>query len=58
LLHGMWDLPRSGIETMSPALTGILFTTKDTREALQYFYKECLGVSKIRRHVIEESSAA
>ena len=26
LLHGMWDLPGSGIEPMSPALAGGFFT--------------------------------
>ena len=28
LLHGMWDLPRPGIEPMSPALVGGFFTTE------------------------------
>jgi len=28
LLHSMWDLPRPGIEHMSPALTGRFFTTE------------------------------
>ena len=28
LLCGMWDLPRSGIEPMCPALTGRFFTTE------------------------------
>ena len=27
LLHGMWDLPRPGLEPMSPALAGRLPTT-------------------------------
>ena len=27
LLHGMWDLPRSGLEPVSPALAGRLPTT-------------------------------
>ena len=27
LLHGMWDLPRPGIEPMSPALAGRFSTT-------------------------------
>ena len=26
--HGMWDLPRPGIEPMSPALAGEFFTTE------------------------------
>ena len=28
LLHGIWDLPRSGIELVSPALAGGFFTTE------------------------------
>ena len=28
LLHGLWDLPRSGIEPVSPALVGKFFTTE------------------------------
>ena len=28
LLRGLWDLPRSGIKPVSPALTGRFFTTK------------------------------
>ena len=28
LLHGMWPLPRSGIETVSPVLAGSFFTTE------------------------------
>ena len=28
LLRGMWDLPRPGIEPMSPALAGGFFTTE------------------------------
>jgi len=28
LLHGLWDLPRSGIKPMSPALAGGFFTTE------------------------------
>ena len=27
LLHGMWDLPRPGLESMSPALAGRFSTT-------------------------------
>ena len=30
----MWNLPRSGIEPMPPALAGGLFTTEPAREAL------------------------
>ena len=30
LLHGMWELPRTGIEPVSPALAGGFFTTKPT----------------------------
>ena len=28
VLHGMWDLPGSGTEPMSPALAGGFFTTE------------------------------
>ena len=28
VLRGIWDLPRSGIESMSPALIGGFFTTQ------------------------------
>ena len=28
LLHGIWDLPESGLKPMSPALAGRLFTTE------------------------------
>ena len=28
LLRGMWDLPRSGIEPVSPAMAGRFFTTE------------------------------
>ena len=36
LLHGMWDLPGSGIGPMSPELAGGLFTTEPPREAPRY----------------------
>ena len=31
-LHGMWDLPRPGLEPVSPALPGILSTTAPPRK--------------------------
>ena len=34
LLSGMWDLPRSGIEPMSPVLAGGFFTTEPTGKPL------------------------
>ena len=34
LPHGMWDLPRPGIEPMSPALQDRLLTTVPPRESL------------------------
>ena len=33
MLYGMWDLPRSGIEPVSPALAGRFLTTELPREA-------------------------
>ena len=32
LLHGMWDLPRPGLEPASPALAGRLSTTAPPRK--------------------------
>ena len=40
LLHGMWDLPRPGIEAMSPALAGGFLTTAPPA-------KSCLAHLKI-----------
>ena len=34
LLRGMWDLPRSKIKAMSPALAGAFFTTEPPGEPL------------------------
>ena len=37
LLHGMWDLPRPGLEPMSPALSGRFSTTVPAgKPAAQY----------------------
>ena len=36
LLCGMWDLPRSGIELMSPVLAGGFFTTEPQGKPLSY----------------------
>ena len=38
LLRGMWDLPRPGLEPMSPALAGRLSTTAPPGKP-QYFLK-------------------
>ena len=38
LLCGMWDLPGSGIEPMSPALAGGFFTTEPSGKPLFYFF--------------------
>ena len=32
MLHGMWNLPGSGIEPMSPAFSGEFFTTEPPRK--------------------------
>ena len=34
LLHGMWDLPGSGIEPLSPAMAGGFFTTESPGKSL------------------------
>ena len=40
--HGMWNLPRPGIEPMSPALAGAFLNPWTTREAQ---WSVCLSVS-------------
>ena len=35
LPHGMWDLPGSGIEPVSPALAGQFFTTEPPEKPLE-----------------------
>ena len=37
LLRGMWDLPRPGLEPVSPALTGRLSTTAPPGKPCKYF---------------------
>ena len=39
LLHGMWDLPRSGIEPVSPALAGGFFTTEPPGKPSHFFLR-------------------
>ena len=41
LLRGMWDLPRPGLEPISPALAGRFSTTAPTREALDFLFYSC-----------------
>ena len=38
LLCGMWDLPRPGLEPVSPALAGRFSTTAPPGKPLTYFY--------------------
>ena len=38
LLHGMWDLPRPGIQPMSPALAGGFLTTMPPRKPTFFFF--------------------
>ena len=38
LLHGMWDLPRPGLEPMSPALAGRLSTTAPPGKPLSVYF--------------------
>ena len=45
LLHGMWDLPRPGLEPMSPALAGRFSTTAPPGKPLFYsFYAIVNGI--------------
>ena len=39
LLRGMWDLPRPGLELVSPALAGRLSTTAPPGKPTAYFLK-------------------
>ena len=39
LLRGMWDLPRPGLEPVSPALAGRFSTTAPPGKPDKYFYK-------------------
>ena len=41
LLRGMWDLPKSGIKLVSPALTGGLFTTEPPGKPKRLLYSSC-----------------
>ena len=38
LLHGMWDLPKPGLEPVSPALAGRLSTTAPPGKPAPLFY--------------------
>ena len=39
LLHGMWDLPRPGLEPVSPALAGRFSTTAPPGKPHNFFFK-------------------
>ena len=43
LLHGMWDLPGSGMEPVSPALTGVFFTAEPAEKPCLHIF---ISVSK------------
>ena len=45
LLRGMWDLPRPGLEPMSPALAGRLSTTAPPGKPHQFVVYVCESVS-------------
>ena len=38
MLQGTWDLPRSGMETVSPALAGKFFTTEPPGKSLPCYF--------------------
>ena len=46
LLRGMWDLPRPGLEPVSPALTGRFSTTAPPGKPTTIFYSSDLCVIK------------
>ena len=43
LLHSRWDLPRPGIEPVSPTSVGRFFTTEQAGKALAFSFTSCLG---------------
>ena len=40
LLRGMWDLPRPGLEPVSPALAGSFSTTAPPESPITHFYRQ------------------
>ena len=46
LLRGMWDLPRPGLEPVSPALAGRFSTTAPPGKPPRFFYIASLGLGK------------
>ena len=48
LLHSMWDLPRPGLEPVSPALAGRLSTTAPPGKPQIVFYGTSLAVQQLR----------
>ena len=44
LLHGMWDLPRPGLEPVSPALAGRFSTTAPPGKPSTSVFKILLGI--------------
>ena len=55
LPHGMWDLPRPGMEPVSPALAGGLFTTETPGEPRNVLLEE--GLSKVSGTLDKKSAA-
>ena len=44
LLHGMWHLPRPGLEPVSPALAGRFSTTVPPGKPRHYYLSGCCGI--------------
>ena len=55
LPHGMWDLPRPGMEPVSPALASGLFTTETPGEPRNVLLEE--GLSKVSGTLDKKSAA-
>ena len=49
LLCGMWDLPRTGTEPMSHALTGGFFNTEPPGKPRRYYYYSCFNCQSLSR---------
>ena len=56
LLHGMWDPPGSGLEPMSPALTGGFFTTEPPGRPPSYCLNSSQGFCKLCHYCSEIQS--
>ena len=55
LLRGMWDLPRPGLEPVSPALAGRFSTTAPPGKSCFLYFKNCKTKQKSRKEYAAET---